>query len=64
MREEAIIKVRGRVNRSARSDSSMTDEEVVGKSFCNRPDGWVINRKTMKIILLGIQKKKNTLPKF
>jgi hypothetical protein len=31
----------------------MTDEAEVEKSFwLSRPDGWVINRKTKKIILL------------
>jgi hypothetical protein len=45
-------KVRGRVNRSARVDSPRTDEVEVKRSFLlRRPDGWVINRKTKKIIL-------------
>jgi hypothetical protein len=35
----------------------MTDEEEVEKSFClNRPDGWVINRKMKKIILLDFKR--------
>jgi hypothetical protein len=45
--------VRGKENRSARADSPMPDETEVEKSFWfSRPDGWVINRKTKKIILL------------
>ncbi len=34
-REEAIEKVRGRANRSARADSPMADEAEVEKSFCS-----------------------------
>ena len=35
----------------------MTDEAEVEKSFrLNRPDGWVINRKTKKIILLEFKR--------
>jgi hypothetical protein len=46
-------KVRGRANRQVRADSPMADEAEVEKSFwLSRPDGWVINRKTKKIILL------------
>jgi hypothetical protein len=46
-KEETMEKVRGRENRPARADSPMTDEAEVEKSFwLNRPDGWVINRKT------------------
>jgi hypothetical protein len=36
-----------------RADSPMVDESEMEKSFCvNRPDGWVVNRKMKKIILL------------
>ena len=49
----AIEKVRGNKNRSARADSPMTDDAEVEKSFwLSRPDGWVINRKMKKILLL------------
>jgi hypothetical protein len=49
----AIEKVRGNKNRSARADSPMTDDTEVEKSFwLSRPDGWLINRKMEKILLL------------
>jgi hypothetical protein len=52
-KEEAMEKVNGRANRPARADSPMPDEAEVEKSFWfSRPDGWVINRKTKKTILL------------
>ena len=52
-REEAIRKAKRRAKRSARTDSPMPDEAEVEKSFWrSRPDGWVINRKMKKIILL------------
>ncbi len=54
-KEEATEKVRGRANGSARADSPMTDE--VEKSFWfSRTDGWVINRKGKKIILLKFKR--------
>ena len=35
----------------------MVDEEEVEKSFClSKPDGWVINRKMKKIILLEFKR--------
>ena len=53
VKEEAIEKVRGRANRSERTDSSTSDETEVEKSFWfRRPDDWEINRKMKKIILL------------
>jgi hypothetical protein len=53
-KEEAMEKVKGRANRRARVDSPMVDEVEVEKSFwLSRPDGWVINRKTKKILLLN-----------
>jgi hypothetical protein len=52
-KEEAMEKVKGRANRLVRADSPMVKEAEVEKSFwLSRPDGWVINRKTKKIILL------------
>ena len=51
-KEEAMEKVKGRANRRVRADSPMVDEAEVEKSFwLSRPDGWVINRKTKKIVL-------------
>ena len=55
-KEEAMEKVKGRVNRPSRADSPMVDETEVEKSWLSRPDGWVINRKTKKIILLEFKR--------
>ena len=50
-------KVRGRANRQVREDSPMSDEAEVEKSFwLSRPDGWVINRKMKRIILLEFKR--------
>ncbi len=57
MKEDAIEKVTGRANRSARADSPMADEAEVEKSvWFSRPDGWVVNRKMKKIVLLECKK--------
>ena len=48
-----------RINKSRESgeDSILIDEEEVEKSFyLSRPDGWVINRKRKKIILLEFKR--------
>ena len=56
-KEEAMEKVKGRANRQVRADSPMADEAEVEKSFwLSRPDGWVINRKTKKIVLLEFKR--------
>ena len=56
-KEEAMEKVRGRATRPARADSPMTDEVVAEKSFwLSRSDGWVVNRKMKKIILLEFKR--------
>ncbi len=56
-KEEAMEKVKGRANRLVGADSPMVEETEVEKSFClNRTDGWVINRKTKKIILLEFKR--------
>ena len=50
-------KVKGRANRQVRADSPMVDEAETERSFwISRPDGWVINRKTKKIILLEFKR--------
>ncbi len=52
-KEEAMEKVKGRVNRLVGADSPMVEEAEVEKSFwLSRTDGRVINRRTKKIILL------------
>ena len=57
VKEEAIEKVTGRANRSARADSPMADEAEVGKSFwLSRPDGWEVNRKMKEIVLLEFKR--------
>jgi hypothetical protein len=50
-------KIKGRETRRARADSPMVVETEVEKSFwLSRPDGWVINRKTKKIVLLEFKR--------
>jgi len=56
-KEEAMEKINGREIRRAGADSPMIDEAEVEKSFwLSRPDGWVINRKTKKIVLLEFKR--------
>jgi hypothetical protein len=56
-KEEAMEKTKGRETGRARADSPMVDETEVEKSFwLSRPDGWVINRKTKKIMLLEFKR--------
>ena len=56
-KEEAMEKTKGRETRRARADSLMVVETEVEKSFWfSRPDGWVINRKTKKIVLLEFKR--------
>jgi ribonuclease HI len=56
-KEEAMEKTKGRETRRARADSPMVDETEVEKSFwLSRPDGWVINRVTKKIMLLEFKR--------
>ena len=56
-KEEAMEKVKNRVNRQVRADSSMIDETEVEKSFWfSRADEWVTNRKTKKIIFLEFKR--------
>ena len=56
-KEEAMEKINGREIRRAGADSPMVVEAEVEKSFwLRRPDGWVINRKTKKIVLLEFKR--------
>ncbi len=56
-KKEAIERVRGNKNRSARADSPRIDEPEVEKSFwLSRPDGWVVNRKMKKIVILEFKR--------
>jgi hypothetical protein len=56
-KEEAMEKAKGKANRQVRADSPMVDQAQVEKSFwLSRPDGWVINEKTKKIILLEFKR--------
>ncbi len=60
-KKEAIEKVRGNKNRSARADSPMIDEAEVEKSFwLRKSDGWVVNRKMKKIVLLEFKRTAET----
>jgi hypothetical protein len=55
-KEEAMEEVKGRANRLVGADSPMVEEAEVEKSFwLSRTDGWVINRKTKKIIMIGLR---------
>ena len=57
VKEVEMEKVRRNKNRESGEDSILIDEEEVEKSFClSRPDGWVINRKRKKIILLEFKR--------
>jgi hypothetical protein len=57
VKEEAMEKANGRTDRRARADSPMIDEAEVEKSFwLSRQDGWVINRKTKKIVLVEFKR--------
>ena len=51
-KEVLIEKVRRNKNRASGGDSLLIDEEVEKSFWVNRPDGWVVNRKMKKIILL------------
>ena len=56
-KEDALEKARGNKNRVTGADSPMVDEKEVEKSFWfSRPDGWVINRKMKKIVLLEFKR--------
>ena len=56
-KEYAIEKVRGNKNRATSAKSPLVDEKEVEKSFrLSRPDGWVINRKMKKIVLLEFKR--------
>ena len=56
-KEETMEKINGREIRRAGADSPMVVEAEVEKSFwLSRPDGWVINRKTKKIVLLEFKR--------
>ena len=57
VKEEAMEKINGREIRRAGADSPMVVEAEVEKSFwLSRQDGWVINRKTKKIVLLEFKR--------
>jgi hypothetical protein len=56
-KEEAMEKINGREISRAGADSPMVVETEVEKSFwLSRTDGWVINRKTKKIVLLEFKR--------
>ena len=53
MKEVTIEKVRRNKNRTSGEDWTTIDVGEVERSFwLSRPDGWVVNRKMKKIILL------------
>ena len=56
-KEEAMEKARRKASRQARADSPRIDETEVEKSlWLRRPDGWVINKKLKKIMLLEFKR--------
>ena len=57
VKEVAIEKVRRNKDRTSGGDSTVIDVGEVEKSFwLSRPDGWVVNRKMKKIILLEFKR--------
>ncbi len=60
VKEVTIEKVRRNKDRTSGGDSTVIDVIDVGeieKSFClSGPDGWVVNRKMKKIILLEFKR--------
>jgi hypothetical protein len=56
-KETAIEKARRNKNKTSGEDSTMIDVREVERSFwLSRPDGWVVNRKMKKIILLEVKR--------
>ena len=57
VKEVAIEKVRRNKDRTSGGDSTVIDVGKVEKYFwLSRPDGWVVNRKMKKIILLEFKR--------
>ena len=55
--EVAMEKARRNKNKTSGEDSTMIDAREVERSFwLSRPDGWVVNRKMKKIILLEFKR--------
>ena len=56
-KEVAIEQARRNKNKTSGEDSTMIDVREVERSFwLSRPDGWVVNRKMKKIILLEFKR--------
>ena len=57
VKEGVMEKIRRNKDRTSGGYPTEIDEEEVEKSFClSRPDDWVVNRKTKKIILLEFKR--------
>ena len=57
VKEVAIEKARRNKNKTSGEDSTMIDVREVERSFwLSRPDGWVVNRKMKKILLLEFKR--------
>jgi hypothetical protein len=55
--EVAIEQARRNKNKTSGEDSTMIDVREVERSFwLSRPDGWVVNRKMKKIVLLEFKR--------
>jgi hypothetical protein len=56
-KEVVIEKVKRNKDRTSGGESTVIDVGEVERSFClSRPDGWVVNRKMKKIILLEFKR--------
>ena len=61
MKSEAIRKAERTKDGSKGAEAHSPDEKEVEKTFClNRPDGWVINKKTKRIIMLEFKRTSDT----
>ena len=60
-KSEAISKVRKRQGGAKGTEAPSPDEKEVEKIFLlSRPDGWVINKKTKRIIMLEFKRTSDT----
>ena len=56
-KSDAISKVRKRQGGGKRNRRPSPDEKEVQNTFClRRPDGWMINKKTKRIIILEFKR--------
>ncbi len=64
-KSEAISKVRRTKGEVKGAEAHISDEKEVQKTFwLSRPDGWVINKKTKRIIMLEFKRTSDTAEKY